>query len=183
MTHFLPHLFEYITTSTKRFKQQYGDLTYRCPEDAQSQIHWRNNLPALYPDSWPVLRSPLPWPPLSPDPYLPSWPSSPPHWLSQKRKRAHMKPSRLSYFTNFVGLHRPGGLMVKTLAWVDIFPWALVSLMFDFWYMYIFLVGSNLAFLRVFGYFLFPIGILFFLMFLCDFTWHEGLWINKNSIN
>ena len=30
--------------------------------------------------------------------------------------------------------------------------------------MYIFLMGSKLAFLRVFGYFLFPIGILFFLI-------------------
>ena len=71
--------------------------------------------------------------------------------------------------------------MVKMLAWVDSFPRVLVSLVFDSWYLYIFLVGSNLAFLWVFGYFLFPIGILF--MFLFDFTWHEGLWINKNSIN
>ena len=69
------------------------------------------------------------------------------------------------------------------LACMDSFPWVLVSFVFDSWYMYIFLVGSNLAFLRVFGYFLFHIGILFFLMFLFDFTWHEGLWINKNSIN
>ena len=84
-----------------------------------------------------------------------SWHSSPPHWLSQKRNRVHVKPPSLSYFINFVGLCQPGGLMVSMLARVNEFSWILVSLVFDSWWMYIFLVGSNLAFLWIFGYFYF----------------------------
>ena len=102
----------------------------------------------------------------------PSWPSSPPHWLSQKRNGAHVKPPSLSYFIDFVGLYRLGGLMVSMLASVNKFSWVLASVVFDSWCMHIFFVGSNLAFLRVFGYFLFPIGIFFSLMFFFDLTWH-----------
>ena len=79
-----------------------------------------------------------------------------------------MKPPNLSYFINFIGLYQPGGLMVSMLAWASCFSQVLVSLVFDSWCMYIFSVGSNLAFLRVFGYFLFPVGILFFLLFFFD---------------
>ena len=43
-----------------------------------------------------------------------------------------------------------------------------VSSVFNSWCMYIFLWGSNLAFLCAFGYILLSIGILLFLMFFFD---------------
>ena len=62
-----------------------------------------------------------------------SWPSSPPHWLSRKRNKAHVKLPRVSYFINFVGSYRPGGLMasVLILCWMDSheLPWALCSIL------------------------------------------------------
>ena len=68
-----------------------------------------------------------------------SWPSSPPHWLSQKRNGVHVKSPSLSYSINFVGLYRLGGLMVSMLAWVNTFSRVPVRFVFDSWCMYIFL--------------------------------------------
>ena len=61
--------------------------------------------------------------------------------------------------------------MASMLILLDGFSRALVSFVFDSWCMY-FLLGSNFAFLCVFGYFSLPIGIfiyLFCLMFFFDF--------------
>ena len=99
-----------------------------------------------------------------------SWPSSPPHWLSQKRNRAQVKPLSLSYFINFAGMYRPGGLMVIALAWVKGFSWFLVSRVFDSWCMYIFWWALTLLFYQFlvtfisYWYFIFPYVLLRFLL-------------------
>ena len=101
-----------------------------------------------------------------------SWPSSPPHWLSQKRNKAHVKPPRPFYLINFIGLYRSGGLMANMLVRVDGFSRTLASLVFESWSVYVFLRGSNFAFLCVIGYFLLPIGIYFALCSSLIFIWH-----------
>ena len=49
-----------------------------------------------------------------------------------------MKPPRVSYFFNFVGLYWPGGLMASMLIALDGFSRGLLSFVFDSWCMYTF---------------------------------------------
>ena len=67
-----------------------------------------------------------------------SWPGSPPHWLSQKRNKAHVKALRPSYFINSLSLYWQGGLTANVVVWADGFSRVLVSFVFDSWWMYIF---------------------------------------------
>ena len=97
------------------------------------------------------------------------WPSSPPHWLSQKRNRVHVQPPILSYFINFGALHWPGGLPVSMLCFIGCSLTSSCELCVQFLMHVYFLWGCNLTFLWGFGYFLLPFGILFFLMFFFDF--------------
>ena len=113
------------------------------------------------------------WPLGFPEPALSQrWPSSPPHWLSQKRNRVHVQPPILSYFINFGALHWPGGLMVSMLCFIGCSLTSSHELCVQFLMHVYFLWGCNLTFLWGFGYFLLPFGMLFFpyvlLWFLLD---------------
>ena len=100
-----------------------------------------------------------------------SWPGpAPPHWLSQKRNRAHVKPPSLSYCINFISLHRPGGLMVSMLVGMKSFSQVVMSSVFNSWGMYIFcgaLPYFSTSFWLLFTsywYFIFSYVLLWFLL-------------------
>lgn len=62
-----------------------------------------------------------------------SWPSSSPHWLFQKRNKAHVKPPSPSYFIKFACVYWPGGLMDSMSIQVNGFLSVVVISVFNSW--------------------------------------------------
>ena len=67
-----------------------------------------------------------------------SWPSSPPHWLSQKRNQACVKLPSPFYFINHTWLYQPGGLMDRMSISLSGFPQVVAISEFDSCSMYSF---------------------------------------------
>jgi len=104
-----------------------------------------------------------------------SWPSSPPHWLSQKRNTAHVKPPSPFYFINRTYLHWPGGLMEMMFVGWDGFSRVVATFVFDSWCMYSF-SGALTSVAPSFSVFLVTFCfLLVFYFVLCSsfiFPWH-----------